>query len=530
MKTGTEHSSSTASTILDSCLYPFRKISAGFWYVLGDFGKLARYQEDFIFGELADRSVESKEGYSETYIGLPFLRAQSFFIFTGEKYLKAAAEFGEYIEDKPEDTDEVKRKNAAHFDPEARSLFDPLKKFLGMKSIINMNGPEVKQERAAIMQSLSISRARKAAWDISDQQKQNWSDQKSLNTLLSSISVQIIAAAWFNIDTIPEELIPLLKKAEYYVFNRHKVSNADFEKLREQIEALNQVELKKQEAKITSGPSYLTYLKEDRSMDSLAKLNAFAALLVEGNITTVLMGAVLQLATNINLQERLRKEINAIAHIDLRSKEGYYAIKELPLLNQIYLESLRYYSPAAPIGRKSSRAGEVNGLYIPPRSYLFIPLRRIMHDPKLWTHPEQFDPSRFASGNLAVGQYPLKPYSDGLRKCPASYGFAEAAFKITLVNLFKDHELKLTSHAAIEHIPVATKEARFKQQYKGNYREVVSEASTSSEAKSPLRFGRSSQDVSPRQRRNKVETSLPNIDDIQKVYSPTLTKRLTVSK
>lgn len=528
MKTGTG-SSSTESTILDRCLYPLRQISAGFWYVLGDFGKIVRYREDFMFGELADRAVNSEEGYAETYIGLPFLRAKSFFVFTGDKYIKDAAEYGEYVKGNP-----------AHFDPEARSLFEPMKEFLGMTSIINMNGPEVQDERNGITRSLSIPRAVQAAWRASDKQKQNWSDEKSLNDMLCFITTQVIADAWFNIETIPEELIPLLKQAEYYVFNRDKVSNADFKDLCTQIKSLNDDVLTKQNAKITSGPSYLTYLKENRKKESLTDLNALAALVVEGNITTVLTGAVLQLANNKELQDRLRAELNSVVGIDLRSKEGdievdkkgYAAIKHLPLLNQIYLESLRYYSPAPPMTRKASRAGEVNGVHIPPRSYLFIPLRRVMHDPKLWTYPERFDPSRFASGEHSMSQYPLTPFSSGSRKCPASYGFAEAMFKITLLNLFKEHELKLKPNPklpeGIETISIRTKEPRFKNTYLGEFRKIVPEASTSNEVRSPLRFSPGSMDVEKRLRKS-VEIPLPHIDDDKKTPTRT-TRRLAASK
>lgn len=520
MKTGTG-SSLTESTLLDRCLYPLRKISEGFWYVMGDAGKIIRpsEREQFLFGELADRALDSKEGYAETYIGLPFLpaslRASSFFVFTGDKYIKAAAEYGEYVEGNP-----------AHFDPQARAFFEPMKEYLGMTSIINMNGPEVKKERSGIMKSLSIARAVEAAWRASDKQKQNWSDENSLNNMLCFITTQVIADAWFNIKEIREELIPLLKKAEYYVFNRDKVSNADFEKLCTQIKTLNDEVLTKQEAEITCGPSYLTYLKEDRKKPSLKDLNALAALVVEGNITTVLTGAVLQLANNKKLQDQLRAELNSIKDIDLHSNEGYAEIKRLPLLNQIYLESLRYYSPAPPIVRQASQAGEINGVYIPPRSILFILLRRVMHDPKLWTHPELFDPSRFAAGDQSLNQYPLTPFSSGSRKCPASYGFAEAMFKITLVNLFKDHELKLNPNPklpeGVETIPVVTKEPRFKETYFGEYRKITPEVSVSDENSPMLRFSPGSMDAEKRLRKT-VETPLPHINGEKK--TPTMTTR-----
>ncbi|HRE33262.1 MAG TPA: hypothetical protein PLD88_14900, partial [Candidatus Berkiella sp.] len=280
------------STMIQTVLNPLRKIGTGLTYYMGDTGKIIREGENFIFTELADRAIASKQGYASTYVGLPLpYLHRNFYVFTGENFIKEAASYGEYSKNHP-----------GKFDAQARSLFDPVKDFLGDPSIVNMNGPEVVKERKGIKDNLSQARALGAALDVFDRTLSDWTDDKSLNHIVCYACTQIIAKAWFNLDEVPEELIPLLKTAEYYVFNRDKVSDQDFENLRLQIKTLNDRVIHEQEENIRKGESYLVHLQQSRAKEKLADLNALAALVVEGNITTVITGALLQLATNQDLQ------------------------------------------------------------------------------------------------------------------------------------------------------------------------------------------------------------------------------------
>lgn len=475
MKTGIE-ASTFGTQALNVCLYPFRKIAQGVSYLLGDIPAIIQQKENFFFQELSDRSVASSTGYASTYIGLPFLHAFNyyaskigipsldvfnFFVFTGEAFVKEATSYGEYV-----------KSNPGKFDAKARSLFEPIKDFLGDPSIINMNGPEVAEERRGIKNYLTGHRGEEAAWDVTEKIMQNWSNEKSINHTICLLCTQVIAQGWFNLKDVPEELVPLLKTAEYYVFNREKVTDADFEHLRAQIKALNDRVLTEQSANISEDDSYIGFLKTHRKKAHAIDLNALAGLVVEGNITTIITGAVLQLASNANLQNELREALVKLPKSSSSPHLDYEAIKNEPLLHRIYLETLRFYSPSPPLARYASKAGTINGVHIPARSYLFIPLRRIMHDPKQWTNPEIFDPSRHQGTGLHLNVYPLVPFSVGPRACPASFGFAEAMFKIALVQIFRENELTLTSDDSVEQIPVAVKEPRFKKTYKGELRRI----------------------------------------------------------
>ena len=449
--------------ILNGCLFPFKKVAEGVRYLfnLDDSYKIIRQQENFFFDELASRSLNSEKGYASTYLGFPFLRAYNFFVFTGENFVKEAVAYGEYDKDHPQ-----------LFDPKSRSLFEPIKEFLGDPAIVNMNGPEVAEERKGIKEFLTPHRSEVATWEVTDKLLGNWSDDKSLNHNICLLCTQVIAQGWFNLRDVPEELIPLLKKAEHFVFNRDKVSNADFEKLRAELKELSDKVLTPQKDNLSERDSYLGFLTQHRGKKAVTDLNALAALLVEGNITTVLTGAILQLANNPNLQATLRQELQSLDPKTMRTTEGYVQIKHLAFLHNLFLETLRYYSPSPPLARYASQAGEINGVKIPARSYLFVPLRQVMHDPKQWPNPSVFDPSRHEGSTRHLNQYPLTPFSTGPRVCPASFGFAEAMFKIAMVQLFRNNQLNLTSHDSVEQIPVAIKEPRFKQTYFGKLSKV----------------------------------------------------------
>lgn len=432
--------------------------------------KIITQQEKFILGELADRASQSEDGYASTYIGLPFLKLASFHVVTGEKYLKEAVSYGEYQENNP-----------SAFDPKARSLFDPLKDFLGNTSIINMNGPGVAEERKAIKNYLTMNNALAASVEVFAGTANNWSDHKSINDQICFACTQVIASAWFNCKNIPEDIVPLLKKAEHYVFNRDKVSDRDFQRLKDQFRLLNDTYMKENEEAILSKDNYLKHMLQTRGVSHLKDLNGLFALVVEGNITTVLTCAVLQIATNKELQAQLKEELKTLGDVDISSSQGYEKVKRLKLLNNIYLESLRLFSPAPPLVRYASQQGKIADKKISARSYLFMPLRRVMYDPKKWDNPYQFDPTRHEHSTTRVNFYPLTPFSTGPRVCPASFGFAEALFKTALVSLFREKNLLLTSHDSIERIPVNAKEPRLRQEYFGKLTkasEISSETSS----------------------------------------------------
>lgn len=427
--------------------------------LVGDTVKILRDKENFILGELTDRSLQSPNGCASTYIGLPFFKLVNFVVLTGKDVVPAGVEYGEH--------------SSQHFDPKTRSLFDPVTELLGHETIVNQNDARVLAERKAIKQYLTIDRAHEATWEVFNKVVNEWSPEKSINDTVCFACTQIIAKAWFNITDLEEDIVPILKKAEHYVFNRENISNSDFNQLKDQLRQINDDLLEKNEEQILEENSYLKHMYETRKATQLKQLNAIGSLIVEGNITTVLTGAILQLATTPKLQAKLRKELNKLTVENFDSLEDYMtAILHCKYLHAIYLEALRYFSPSPPIARWASKKGNIKGNSISARSYIFIPMRRILHDQNHWPNPQVFDPTRHLENPRSLNTYPFVPFSVGRRGCPASLGFAEAIFKNALIALFQNHELTLTSHQRIETIPITTKEPRFKQTYQGTLQNI----------------------------------------------------------
>ncbi|HRE33261.1 MAG TPA: cytochrome P450, partial [Candidatus Berkiella sp.] len=63
------------------------------------------------------------------------------------------------------------------------------------------------------------------------------------------------------------------------------------------------------------------------------------------------------------------------------------------------------------MARYASKTGTINGVNIPAQTYLFVLLRRVMHDPKQWPNPDVFDISRFQAGQHRINEFPLTPFS-----------------------------------------------------------------------------------------------------------------------
>lgn len=408
--------------------------------------KILETKGDFFFNELADRAEQSQNGVASTYLSfpyLPFLKTH-FYVSTRKDFFNQAASYGEFDVFDP-----------SKFDPGARKPFGVVTDFIGVETMIAENGRHIPLERRALKTYLDPKNAIQATrTEFSDAIK-NWSSQTSINDMVRIACINILAKTWLNlVAPPPKAFYSLIKKAEHLIFNYDSVDPAEFCHLKKQIKDLNDAYVEKHEKDILSSPGYLKYLLSRGKVRHLKDLNGLAGLVVEGNITTVLTGAILEIARNKALQTNLHDEL-----LSLGCKS--------PLLHHIWLEALRFYAPAAPVVRYASKAAKIAGVNISKGSFIFLPTRRIMHDPREWQNPHLFDPMRHINGNIRINTYPLVPFSTGKRVCPASFGYAETIFKEALICLFRENSISLFTKTEVETIPVNAKQARFKKDYFG---------------------------------------------------------------
>ncbi|CAG9859765.1 unnamed protein product [Phyllotreta striolata] len=134
---------------------------------------------------------------------------------------------------------------------------------------------------------------------------------------------------------------------------------------------------------------------------------------------TTMTFALLELAQNQDIQEKLRQEIKHVLkkHDD---KLTYDAIMEMSYLDKVISETLRKHPPVNQLPRGCSKDFQVpnSDLVIKSNMMVTIPVLDIHNDPEYYPNPEKFDPERFNEENIA-SRPPCTylPFGEGPRTC-----------------------------------------------------------------------------------------------------------------
>ncbi|MEO7351000.1 MAG: cytochrome P450 [Marmoricola sp.] len=87
---------------------------------------------------------------------------------------------------------------------------------------------------------------------------------------------------------------------------------------------------------------------------------------------------------------------------------------------QVLNESLRLYPPIWLFARTAVEADIVAGTQVRPGATVFISPWLLHHDPRLWTDPERFEPSRFDPATPPPSRFTFLPFGAGPRVCVGS--------------------------------------------------------------------------------------------------------------
>nr|CAB3235475.1 cytochrome P450 2C42-like [Phallusia mammillata] len=132
--------------------------------------------------------------------------------------------------------------------------------------------------------------------------------------------------------------------------------------------------------------------------------------------STTLKWAVLYMANNPDIQEKIQCEINEVLGNKLPTYEDRI---KMPYTEASIMEVQRKAS-IAPVGVLHA-AGESTKLmgYDIPKGSLIVPMyTSFLHSPEHWKNPFQFDPKNFLDANGQVGTRPaFMPFGAGLRAC-----------------------------------------------------------------------------------------------------------------
>lgn len=152
--------------------------------------------------------------------------------------------------------------------------------------------------------------------------------------------------------------------------------------------------------------------------------------------------AVYEMAINLDMQDRVRTEINEVLkkHDD---KLTYDSIFEMKYLDMIFKETLRKYPVLDMQIRYCVKDYQVTGtdLVIPEKTMVFVSSGALHHDERFFENPDKFDPERFLPENEKnIQSYAYIPFSEGPRICIGSrFGIMQT--KIILINIIRNFKL-----------------------------------------------------------------------------------------
>ncbi|KAJ5724796.1 cytochrome P450 46A1 [Penicillium malachiteum] len=127
---------------------------------------------------------------------------------------------------------------------------------------------------------------------------------------------------------------------------------------------------------------------------------------------------------------------------------------DLPYLNMILKETLRYSSTGFGTFRTCPFDTEMEGVVLPANTTLALWNPAVHRDPTLWDNPDTFDPERWRTGQSKIkGSY--FPFSYGPRNC-LGQGLSMLVMRLTLATLFRRYDLILEPGFEMEYLPSFT--------------------------------------------------------------------------
>jgi cytochrome P450 len=153
------------------------------------------------------------------------------------------------------------------------------------------------------------------------------------------------------------------------------------------------------------------------------------------------------LAKHASWQERLREEALSLPHAQL----AFADLKKLEQHEWVWKETLRMYPVAMGFGRVALRDVELGGHRIPARAYLSALIAPVLHDPRYWSQPDEFDPERFSPARAEDTRHrgAFMPFGAGPHVClgmPLAYFEAKLFWQMLLsrarIRLARDYEAR----------------------------------------------------------------------------------------
>ncbi|KAF5289043.1 hypothetical protein FQA39_LY03922 [Lamprigera yunnana] len=166
--------------------------------------------------------------------------------------------------------------------------------------------------------------------------------------------------------------------------------------------------------------------------------------------STTMSFCLYELASNEDIQNRVRKEINFV--LDSHNGElTYDVIMSLKYTQQVLDETLRKYPPGSVITRKCTNNYLIpdTDIVIEKGTSVVIPVLGLHRDPEYYPDPEKFDPERFSVTNKSkIVPFTYMPFGKGPRTC-LGLSFALLEIKLTLCKLLRRYKFTVNEKTSI---------------------------------------------------------------------------------
>jgi cytochrome P450 len=180
-----------------------------------------------------------------------------------------------------------------------------------------------------------------------------------------------------------------------------------------------------------------------------------ATMIVAGHETTALtlFWTCLLLAQAPDWQHAVAREA---CSVDLSPGRAAASLPALVKTRAVVQEALRLYPPAFMTARLATRGHNLCGVHVPAGAMVLIPFWLLHRNPRWWTAPEVFDPSRFLGGP-EPDRFAFLPFGAGPHVCiGAQLALTEAV--LVVARLLRGSVVELVDQGAV--LPVGVLSTR----------------------------------------------------------------------
>jgi cytochrome P450 len=197
------------------------------------------------------------------------------------------------------------------------------------------------------------------------------------------------------------------------------------------------------------------------------------ALFIAGHETTAntLSWTLYLLATHLEIEAKVRAELSQV----IGSRPPTVAdLRNLPYLDWVIKESMRLYPPAWVLfGRSPIEPMKVGDYLLPTHVRLFLPPYTIHRSAKYYTHPEDFQPERWANDfEKTLPKYAYFPFGGGAHVCIGN-SFALMEAKLILASILPRFQFTYLDSQPPEKHPLITLQPKEGLVMRVNVRETV---------------------------------------------------------